>query len=521
MEGRKGKTSQLRGGPKHGHPSGSRSNLRSRQRDGNRHWSPSHRDSRDYKKRFRSPSPNSGSVSRSSSRGSASYSGSSVSDSYSSDSSARFDFRRRRWSPSHRSGGTAGALSYSKGYDVGDSDAVLDHPTTDWVCGVCSNPNSVNREDCYRCGATFSASVNAVPSEEVKVSNIPNGVTFADIGQRLGEYFSQYGDTCRIIAHDMDNVDTDESGGSAYLLFEGVVEATKALTYARSALLLGDIRCPMEFSLQGRAKKKLNDVWERNGEGSDDRRGGVSLLPAPPPAVEGLPDDLQPAVWKPVENFPSVEAEMNYLDMLSHHWSKLSQAQKDYYDEGVRRALAAQRRKQPSQQVTETSATSRGETNTVNAPTSSGNPSPQGNGSSLESIKKRLEEKKKSMQNVTEVPKVAASLKERLAMKKAQLSSAAKPGNATESDAVGSTTAVSSTFSPPSTASVLPPSQKESAASQQHLFFGIPIPPRFPAKTDYLLNSKSLPARAGVIFRYVPPAVAERILQPPLLPHSS
>ncbi|PWV12974.1 putative RNA-binding protein [Trypanosoma cruzi] len=137
------------------------------------------------------------------------------------------------------------------------------------------------------------------------------------------------------------------------------------------------------------------------------------------------------------------------------------------------------------------------------------------NGSSLENIKKRLAEKRRAVQGgasegqtANEHTTSAASLKERLAMKKAQLSSVAKPSSVTETETAAVAVPSAQTLT----------SHKDTAPTPVHLFFGFPIPSRFPTKTDYLTHSKSPSFRAGLMFRYVPPAVAERILPPSARP---
>ncbi|ESL10792.1 hypothetical protein TRSC58_01469 [Trypanosoma rangeli SC58] len=448
------------------------------------------------RKRRRSPSR------RSSSRDS-SYSG----DRHRSDRSdsrgrRRSHSRWRRKSGGSRRGGTAAALLNSEPFSVRADHGVLEHPPTDWVCGVCSNPNSVKREECFRCGTRFAVSVNATPSEEIRILGLPESATFGDIQRALEDRFVEHGDTCRIVAYNMNGNDEkqkdDNRGHTAYVLFDSVAEATKALTYARSLLAIGQSMCAMEFSLHRRVDKKLTSVTSSTEEAAVVR------------PVDGLPEHLQPAVWRPVEHFSSSEEEKEYLDLLSRHWDKLSQEQKDYYDEGVRRALAAQRRKQ---QETSGTTTVR-EAVPSTAPVAAAPPNP---GSSLDSIKRRLLEKKQAMRSSTsEAPAVkeemtpAASLKKRLAMKKAQLSSVAKPLSAAEAETVTATVAVSPapTLTPHSDATPAP----------MHLFFGFPIPARFPAKMDYLTNSKSPSFRAGLMLRYVPPAVAERIVPPSARP---
>ncbi|CCD17556.1 unnamed protein product [Trypanosoma congolense IL3000] len=500
-----------------GHRSRSRSRRRSRQRGGSHQRSRSYRRSRSTRKRYRSPSRSSYSGSRYSSNGSA------YSDS-SSDESSRRHSRHRRRSPSRRTCGTAEALLKSKPYDLRHNQGVLERPATDWVCGVCSNPNSVNRKDCYRCGTIFSASINAVPSDEIRISNIPEGTTFSHVAEALRSLFSQYNDKCRIVAHDIPNTIDENNERPGFILFDSVTEATKALTYARSVLSIGDSLCPMEFSLQRRAKTKHCDTDKLSSCVDKCSSSGSTSAHARQQLVEGLPRHLQPGVWKPIENFSSISEEKEYLDELSRYWEKLTQAQKDYYDESVRRTLAAQRRRQPTQ-VQAPAPMQAGDPTTAGCSVSaatSGMGAVSENGTSLQSVKNQLVDKKPSAKDSLEGPKVASKLKERLAMKKAQLNSTNKTAATAESDGISSSAPItaSSTALPSSTSSLGLPS-KDLPATQPHLFFGLPIPQRFPTKTDYLLNSKSLSFRAGVIFRYVPPAVAERILPPSLRPPST
>ncbi|EAN96989.1 hypothetical protein, conserved [Trypanosoma cruzi] len=409
---------------------------------------------------------------------------------------------RSRWhrnSGGSRRGGAAAALLSSEPFSVRADQGLLERPEADWVCGVCSNPNSVRREECFRCGTRFAVSINATPSEEIKVSGLPDKVVFVDIQRALEDRFTEHGDTCRIVAYTIDtkvNRKDNAKEQVAYLLFDSVAEAAKALTYTRSLLAVGQTMCAMEFSLKRRANRKPTPT-----------RGDTEMKTAVKP-VDGLPDHLQPGVWKPVERFSSPTEEKEYLDLLSRHWEKLSQGQKDYYDEGVRRALAAQRRRQQQGNVsTAMKGTTPNAESTVVVPPS--------NGSSLENIKKRLAEKRRAVQGgasegqtANEHTTSAASLKERLAMKKAQLSSVAKPSSVTETETAAVAVPSAQTLT----------SHKDTAPTPVHLFFGFPIPSRFPTKTDYLTHSKSPSFRAGLMFRYVPPAVAERIVPPSARP---
>ncbi|KEG15245.1 hypothetical protein DQ04_00131040 [Trypanosoma grayi] len=483
----------------------SRPEVRSRHR---RHRRSHSRHRRSSRKRYRSPSRRSSGRSSSSS----SISSSSSADSNSSNHSRS---RSRRWHRSGglRNGGAASALLSSEPFSVHADHGVLQRPTTDWECGVCSNLNSVKREDCFRCGTPFSVGANAIPSEEVKILGIPRATTFDDIQRALNARFEEHGETCRIVACNVDSSKAEDMKGVAYVLFESVAEATKALTFARSMLPIGESMCSMEFSSQRRANRKPSGAVK-----GSDATDAVKV-------VEGLPDHLQPGVWKPVESFASDGEEKAYLDMLSKLWDKLSKEQKDYYDEGVRRALVARRRKQQEQQQQQTQEQQQQQQQRGGSAAKEAAPSsvtttatPSNAVSPRDSIMKRLAEKKQqqAMQSASVAPAAvehatpAASLKERLAMKKAQLSSLStvKPPPAAETEGASAVTSSATARAP----------QKDATPALMHLFHGFPIPSRFPTKTDYLTNSKSPSFRAGVIFRYVPPAMAERIVPPSARP---
>lgn len=509
MEEHRGNELPLRDRPRRGRSSSSSSSSNSRSERRRRHKTTRRRRShsrgrrRSSRKRRRSPSRRSSSDD---------YDSSSCYSSSSNNGHGRGRHRADSWRWQRKSGGGrrsggAAALLSSEPFSVREGRGVLDRPATDWVCGVCSNPNSVKREECFRCGTRFAVAVNATPSEEIKILNIPQGVTIDDIQQTLERRFAEHGDTCRIVAYGMDNGKAGGKEQVAYLLFESVAEATRALTYARSTLLIDQSLCAMEFSLQRRAKTKLSSPANGGGEGGGGEVSSTAKL------LEGLPDHLQPAVWKPVERFSSPEEEKEYLDLLSKHWDKLSQEQKNYYDNCVCRALAAQRSKQGQQQPKNAATIVKNSA----SDSLSTSPTPPGTMSSLDSIKKRLMEKKQAAQSATEAllptepTTSAASLKERLALKKAQLSLAAKPSGATEVETGTATTTVAPALT----------SHKENVPVAVHLFYGFPIPSRFPTKTDYLTNSKSPSFRSGLIFRYVPPAVAERIVPPSARPSST
>nr|CCC47315.1 conserved hypothetical protein, fragment [Trypanosoma vivax Y486] len=438
MEDYRRERSPPRDGLRHRRASRSRSRRRSRRRGSRRQETSSHYRFHSSRKRQHSHSYRSdSSVSNDNAYSS---SGSALSSRSNSRGRCRGASRSRQWyrsEGSRRSRATEELLK-SEPFSVRERGGVLERPATDWVCGVCSNPNSAKREDCFRCGTSFSISINARPSDEVKVSDLPVGATFADVQQGLEALFTHHGDACNIVSYGVVEAETGSKGGAVYVRFSSIAEATKALTYARSFLLLGESICPMEFSVSRRARTKFNKSTPHNAHAMN-----VGKVASAPKAVEGLPDVLQPSTWEPIESFDTDEMEKEYLDLLSRHWAKLSQVQKDYYDERVRRALAAQRRNPIAQKQGVISGEAAGAVGTVKQEVTvaadvpaNDSPPPQGSG---------------------EPTKAAVSLKERLAMKKAQLSLATKP-SATKFD--------------------------------------------------------------PLVFRYVPPAVAERVLLPSARPSS-
>ncbi|CCW59542.1 unnamed protein product [Phytomonas sp. EM1] len=293
-------------------------------------------------------------------------------------------------------------------------------PQSDWVCGVCSNLNSTQRSDCYRCEATYVQSRRARPSAEVCIHGVPDDCTSQDLEAALKDAFVRHGELLDV------SIGVEKHGTVWYVRFPSSFECTKALIFCHCRLPLGNTSCSMEFSKKSKGATSAYRI-------SPDQQASHEVG-ALSKTVEQLPFELQPSHWKPPSDFSSVKARKDYLETLSAHWQYLSETQKVYYDEEVKQVLL-----HPSANV-QNAEQEREENLGVASMKKDSAVSAEATPNPIEALKRKLEEKKKELSKEISGPQLpnnrnsgskptkasttsdaVLQLKQRLAQKKAQI----------------------------------------------------------------------------------------------------
>ncbi|KPI84676.1 hypothetical protein ABL78_6270 [Leptomonas seymouri] len=209
----------------------------------------------------------------------------------------------------------------------------LDKPVGDWTCGVCSNINSQQRDDCYRCGCSFTESLLATPSYEVCVTRFPSGVSVSAVEKAIRRTVPE-GCVPYVVA--------DRSKSLVFAQFASVEDATRYLVSRRCELEVttadgGDgQRTRLGFSLDPHPRPKEEDVAAEAARvaASAEREKREDAL-----VTAGVPRFLWPHTWNPPTSFPSVDKHKTFLGTMSSHWDHLSDDQKRYYEAEVKKAL--------------------------------------------------------------------------------------------------------------------------------------------------------------------------------------
>ncbi|KAL7695296.1 hypothetical protein N2W54_000518 [Lotmaria passim] len=207
-------------------------------------------------------------------------------------------------------------------------------PTGDWPCGVCSNINSQQRHDCYRCGCHYTESLLATPSYEVCVTRLPPDVQVSAVEKAFRQSAPE---GCGVVTG------AEKKKGIVFAQFASVEEATKYLVSRRCELevvaAVGSAESQqlrLSFSLDPHPRPKQEDVAAeaaRAAEAAEKEAKEAELVAA------GVPRFLWPHTWNPPSTFPSLEKHKAFLGTMSAHWEHLSEEQKRYYESEVKAAL--------------------------------------------------------------------------------------------------------------------------------------------------------------------------------------
>ncbi|CAD2213433.1 hypothetical protein ADEAN_000087400 [Angomonas deanei] len=188
-------------------------------------------------------------------------------------------------------------------------------PVADWVCGVCSNINSSQRDSCYRCTTSYKDSLRAAPSNEVCVRHVPSGLSAATVVACVERAVSSSGEN-------LDVVRFTKLEDKVYIRYRSTEDAGRVLVLCQCVVEVEGKRYGMRFS---------------SGLSTEQEEPHHVV----PSIASGLPRELEHSSWTAPTTFRSEQEEKAYLKLLSSHWENLSQAQREYYEERVRRALSA------------------------------------------------------------------------------------------------------------------------------------------------------------------------------------
>lgn len=377
-------------------------------------------------------------------------------------------------------------------------------PAVDWPCGVCSNLNSKQRESCYRCGSTYADSMIAMPCAELCVRRVPPTCTLSVVQSAL---------QAAVPSVQVLDALADGTSNAVFFRVASVEVATQILVQCHCELSVptddrGSLQsCVLQFSLNPRLAAEQNDESSRRQTSLE--RTEETL------ATAKVPKELWPHRWRPDIAFATADEKKAYLAMMSTHWAHLSEEQRRFYDEEVKKTLmsAAQPATIAAQTVPQSAATGSrisagsladskagvGSGDTA-APAGSSTLSKAGKSSlALDALKKRLAERKN-------------------ALKKTDTSVNSGNGVGAAVNAV-----VASESIPAPTADSLLPNAAEvtnsassgaeageyvTARAELWLFNGFPVPPQYQ-------EMSSVPT--SLHLAEVPLNICERILAPSLL----
>ncbi|KPA80277.1 hypothetical protein ABB37_04572 [Leptomonas pyrrhocoris] len=400
-----------------------------------------------------------------------------------------------------------------------DGVAVLDtpeKPAGDWACGVCSNINSQQRDDCYRCGCHFTESLLATPSYEVCITRLPPGVSVSAVEKALRRTVPE---GC------VPYIAVDEKKSLVFAQFASVEDATKYLVSRRCELEVtaadggGGQRTRLSFSLDPHPQPSLEDVAAEAAQAAAaaDREKRETVLVA-----AAVPRFLWPHTWNPPSSFPSVEKHKTFLSTMSAYWDHLADEQKRYYEAEVRKALM--------QAVSPTEATTLKPSstpeaavtaaihshNTPSATAASSSTAPSGVTASTAASPPSKDSPQKSTSKTSHA---LDGLKKRLAERKSALKKADAAGGSaavagTPSSTPGSTAAsvragggTPKNVSTPGSSGDFP-AAPSCALAQMQTWGGFPVPLQYTTPAD-------IPQ--SVELARVPMSVCERLLPPALL----
>lgn len=403
-------------------------------------------------------------------------------------------------------------------------------PTADWPCGVCSNINMRQRSSCFRCGCHYAESLLAMPSSEVWLTHLPADCTPAVVEAAV----RRAAPNCAV-----HHVALDAARGLMYVQFASVEAATRCLVQSHCELLLerdGDgeagadaVRTRLSFALAAHSTHE-----PKTGDAADAARAAAEAAAAQQQAAlvrAGVPRFLWPHTWRQPASFPTAEKHKAFLAAMSTHWDHLSDEQKRYYDAEVKKALlktaATARVKDSSSSAAATAppppASSAAATPLTGQPVSSpaaaasppAAPSPDATSgagaggktsSALESLKKRLAERKNSLkkgeagdsgksQSAAGTPPTSAGSARALGPRW-------DGGSGSASGAGGAVPA------PRGGSGDFPPTPPPALVTEPLTWGGFPVPPQYASLAD-VPRSVELPR--------VPMSVCERLLPPALL----
>lgn len=211
-------------------------------------------------------------------------------------------------------------------------------PDKDWECGLCGNLNSSEREECFRCGVAF-CHADRRHSAEICVVSVPSSCSPESVvralysvikERRQGRRVETEGvedivitDACRHQRRGSKRGSENNASSSVFVRFRKAQEAMAALQLLHCRLVLPNEKegLLLHFSSGAHTRASKEKKVEESKENA-------------------LPPALQHDAWEAPQTFETAETEKRYLDLMSLHWERLSDAQKRFYDERVKAALA-------------------------------------------------------------------------------------------------------------------------------------------------------------------------------------